>query len=70
MNWSEWGPWGQCSKSCGFNDSHRSRIRYCKFSQNGAMRAMMEKNNVNTCPQELEKEEEKCVKIEVKSYEF
>ena len=34
------------------------------------MRAMMEKNNVNTCPQELEKGQEKCDKIEVKSYEF
>ena len=33
------------------------------------MRAMMEKNKINTCPQELENENEKCGTNEVKSYE-
>ena len=31
------------------------------------MRAMMKKNNVNTCPQELEEEKGKC-DVEVRSY--
>ena len=54
--WSEWGPWGDCSTTCG--GGARIRFRYCKKPSISARsgcpgrRYAVEQCNVEECPKE------------------
>ncbi|CAD6184205.1 unnamed protein product [Caenorhabditis auriculariae] len=47
--WAEWGPWSDCSRSCG-GCGIRSRIRTCRTSKCDGRRQEFNTCNLNACP--------------------